>query len=385
VFIARAQPAINLNQGSIEQPHYFQVIPYEKVSGKLLVPVTIQGKKYRFLLDTGAPFALTAQLFRDLKPALIGSAPVEDAAGKEDSMQFILLPRLNLQEVTFLNTPGVVIQDSASAVLKCLGIDGIIGSNMLRNSAVQFDDRQRVITLTDDAHRLSLENTRYQPMELSAPQSGPYFQVYLKKGGQIVSDKVLFDSGTDGFYEMSADAYQFFSSKIEVADKIAEGGRTFNWALHGKNEEPQFVLSIPDFSIGGMELQRLIVTTSGHGASLVGTALLQYAKITLDYKDKLFFLVPHAQNDLQQLSKRPWAIELNWQNGKAVVGSVWDKARAAQVQVGDEILQFGSLDLRSVSACDMFLLRRPNEGEAIPVTLKDAGTGQVKQATVKRL
>jgi hypothetical protein len=41
-----------------------------------------------------------------------------------------------------LNTSGIVLHENSEWV-ECLGIDGIIGSNMLRNSVVQFDEQKK--------------------------------------------------------------------------------------------------------------------------------------------------------------------------------------------------------------------------------------------------
>ena len=58
---------INLNQGSIKQKKYLQKIPYEIMGEHLIiVPVTINGKTYNFLFDTGAPLTISDRLYKEL-------------------------------------------------------------------------------------------------------------------------------------------------------------------------------------------------------------------------------------------------------------------------------------------------------------------------------
>jgi hypothetical protein len=39
---------INFNQGKINDKEYYEVIPYETEIGKIILPVTINNKTYRF-------------------------------------------------------------------------------------------------------------------------------------------------------------------------------------------------------------------------------------------------------------------------------------------------------------------------------------------------
>ena len=139
---------INFNQGSIKQKNYLQKIPYENVNGLIVVPVDINGKTYNFVIDTGASLAISDKLYKELNLQIINQVDITDASGRKKEMKLISLPELHLQGITFINTLGVVHHEESSDFfnfLECLGIDGIIGSNMLRNSIVQFDEQSKHI------------------------------------------------------------------------------------------------------------------------------------------------------------------------------------------------------------------------------------------------
>jgi len=116
---------ININQGKIKQKNYFQEIPYQKIRGLPIVSVTINGKMYDFLFDTGAGLSISNNLCKELNLPIRGQAFVKGSSGEGKPMRYILLPELHLQEITFSNTWGVVFHEESN-FFECLGIYGIM-------------------------------------------------------------------------------------------------------------------------------------------------------------------------------------------------------------------------------------------------------------------
>jgi hypothetical protein len=71
-----------LNLGKASTKNYLSVVKFEKLRDKLIVPVTIEGRQYRFLFDTGAPNIISQELDSILNLKQIGSIPTSDATGK---------------------------------------------------------------------------------------------------------------------------------------------------------------------------------------------------------------------------------------------------------------------------------------------------------------
>ena len=55
---------VDFDKGTILQKKYYEVIQYESVYDKIIIPVTINGKNYRFLLDTGAPNLISNEVMK---------------------------------------------------------------------------------------------------------------------------------------------------------------------------------------------------------------------------------------------------------------------------------------------------------------------------------
>ena len=239
---------ITFNQGKIKQKHYLQEIPYQKTEGiPPIVQVTINGKMYNFIFDTGAPLTISNKIYKELNLRNTININIKDAFGEVKKTKGILLPEIHLQDITFRNTPGIIAPEEFSELAECLGIDGIIGSNMLRNSVVQFDDQNKQIIITDNIKKLSLQTNTYQKMKLSFGQSNPYVFVTFPKGE--TDHNVLFDSGAaNSFFTLSL-------NKLNgcVVDTIAESEGTSGIGMHGfSKKQKHLLLNIPELIVNNV-------------------------------------------------------------------------------------------------------------------------------------
>ena len=371
---------VTFNQGKIKQKHYLQVIPYQEIKGILIVPVTINGKMYNFIFDTGAQLVISDKLYKELKPCSILRINMGDASGDRKRMKGILLPKIHLQEITFRNTPGVALHED-NKWFECLGIDGIIGSNMLRKSVVQFDEQNKQIIITDNIKNLFLQTNEFQEMKLLFFwTSNPYINITLQKGKNSAIHNVLFDTGDSDFFTLSLNELNAC-----MADTIVESEGSFGLGAHGVyKKQNHLLLSIPEIEINGRIFNDVIVTTTHAHRSRIGTKLLEYGKTTLDYKKKHFYFEPYEDINTDELSKMPRAIFYTLQNNKMVVGIIWDKELESQINVGDEILSINGIDLQSMDFCELFMLEISDSDERI-LELRDINTGEIKKVENKRM
>lgn len=381
------QNSINLNQGTIEQKKYFQTLKYEKYNDKLIVNTSINGKYYRFLFDTGAAFSLSKKLFEEIKLTKKGSVSVLDASGRKEELIVTSLPKLQLGEITFLNTEGFVLPETASQMFDCFQIDGIIGSNMLRNSVVQFDDAQKLITITDNSKNLNLKKVPFQEIKLTQSQSNPRITLILQKGNEKLADNVLFDSGADKFYDMSYEAYKFFNSKKTVIEVINESKGTYVWGIHGFDDiKPQAIVNIPSILVNNYKFENVKVLTTSGNESRIGSQLLKFGKATIDYATKKFYFEPTSKiENFNEISKKPWGISPIISDNKLVVGIIWDKSLEEKINLGDEILKVDEINYENLNLCDLFKSNDKIETQKSVVKLKDIHTNQIKIVEVKRL
>jgi hypothetical protein len=374
---------INLNQGKIEQKRYFQEIPYQKIKGVPVVSVTINGETYKFVFDTGASFLhISDDLYRRLNLSVLGQRKIADSSGEIKVMKKILLTELHLQKITFSNIHGYVLSDEDFRLFKCLGIDGIIGSNMLENSVVHFDEKNSKIIITHNIRKLSIDNSTYQKMKRSLIR--PIITIVLGEKRESVTN-VMFDSGQNDFFMMYIGEYDSLNKSF--VKKISESEGSLGFGIHGTHaNQKHLLLIISKFNVNNIIFKDIIATTQHGSDSRIGAKLLEYGKVTLDYKKKRFYFEPYNNINTDELSKAPWAIEFTMQNDKKVVGIIWDKTLESKINLGDEILSINGVDLQSMDRCELFQLKVvPENDKIIILKLKDINTGEIKEVEIKRI
>jgi hypothetical protein len=374
---------VTFNQEKIKQKHYFQEIPYQEIKGIIIAPVTINGKEYNFIFDTGASsLAISDKIYKELNLRVFRQTSTRDASGKKEKVRSILFPEIELQGITFRNTMGIVFSENSefSKWCECLEIDGIIGGNMLRNFIVQFDEQHKQIIITNDIKRVLLENREYEKMKQSSGKI-PCINITLQKGAQRVHHNVLFDSGDiGGFFTLSLN-----KSNSRVVDRIAETeGASGDAGFHGFfGKQKHLLLNIPKLDISGTIFNNVIITATQGMKSRIGNRLLQYGKTTFDYKKKRFYFEPFDSICTTKPVENPWTINYTYQNNKWVVGIIWDKRLESQINLGDEILSINGIDVQSMSFCELFLEIPPSD--KLIYVLKDINTGDIKKVEIERM
>jgi predicted aspartyl protease len=236
---------LSLNQGETTQKDYFSSIKFENIGGFIIVKATIQGETHRFILDTGAPNTITKALCDKLNPTFLSEIKMVDGNGTSNQMKIVSINELTLGNVVFNNIPTTVVD--SFMLFECMQVDGIIGSNMLRNSTIQISYTDEALILADNATRLNLSENFASNMELDE-QSNPYIEINLR--GEVEgTDLALFDTGFTGFYDLGAMQYDssFSQYPIFILKKNGYGGSSMS--LFGFNEAKCSVFTLPELII----------------------------------------------------------------------------------------------------------------------------------------
>lgn len=376
-----SQENFTLNKGVTDKKEYFTVIDYKEVKGKIIVQCSINNKPYRFILDTGAPVTITQDVFEALNPQVINTINVSDQSGKLDSMQVVTLERIKVGDVTFTNTPALVVKDAS--LFKCFDVDGLLGSNMLRNSVVRFSDKDKKITLTDNYKNLKLKRRNSSKMELSPYQSNPYIEVRQESKSASGKEMLLFDSGMSGFYDLSVNAYEQFK-KINLFENIAQATGTYSLGLHGlADAQIHYKVFLPEFYVNKYAFKNLMVKTTHDEHSRIGSEILKHGNVTLDYRHKRFYFEPYT-DEPATIKEEAWSVEPTFKDDKLIIGLIWDKALEGKVNLGDEVLKMGNFDYTSMTICEIMVTEREIPEDTTTIVLKDVVTGEIKEVQITK-
>ncbi|MEO4005138.1 retropepsin-like aspartic protease [Flavobacterium sp. CAU 1735] len=362
--------SITLNQGNTLQKDYFAEIPFENIYNKLIIPVVIENKTYRFLLDTGAPCVITSELSNVMQSKFLSSINIVDANGKNDTMKMVAIPALSLGGITFQDIPALV--NDNKMIFECLKIDGFIGSNLLRNSILQLSSQKKSIIITDNPSRLNLRKKYASKLYLYDTQSSPFIKIGLKNKKEA-SEELLFDTGMNNLYDMSLRAYDILKEANLFVD-IEEGYGNASIGIFGNSEDTKnYRFTVPQIKINGTAFKNMTIETTNDKNSRIGAELLNHGLVTVDYKNKYFYFEPF--NESYDLKEKQIGFKPTISNEKLVVGIIWDDAIKGTVGIEDEIVQIDDVNYDNINYCDIVTqpspLRNKNK-ETFKVTFRNS-------------
>ncbi|WP_415190322.1 retropepsin-like aspartic protease [Psychroserpens sp.] len=341
-----------MKKGKVTSKNYIEQVTFEFEKNKIVIPVEIEGKTYRFLLDTGAPNIISSELYEAIQPDHVANIPTEDANGMKQQLDVVTLKHLKIGAVEFEGFNALVFDLNGSSIFKCFGIDGFIGSNLLRHSVVQFNAEDRLLTLTDQPKKLGLNEKEGLKIKLVGSQSSPYIVIELD-GTESRRETVLMDTGMGGFYNVSKRNYGIFKSE-NIFQPIGESTGASSISLFGETPtNTQTRVFLPELKINTTTFQNIITQTTADDGSKVGAELLNHGIMTIDFKRKRFYF--KSTLETIDMSEPDIGFELTLKDKFFVVGYVWDTDLQDKLQYGDKILEVNGVVLDDSNFCKYVL------------------------------
>ncbi len=335
---------VSLNQGGATSG-YYEELPYEDINGRIFVNVTLNGAGHRFLFDTGAPCMISEALANELKAPEIYKDTVRDVNG-EASTTAVIKVDITVGKTLFTGVPA--LKGWPPGLMSCWPIDGVIGSNILHNSIVRIDSKKHLIIITDQKNKLDLKSANSAKMATGGKyQSSPVLHLMVK---DKVDLSLEFDSGDNSFLRLTENETSQME-KFNVFEVVAKGyGATTYGMLGLQKEEEKLRLKFPQITIGKASFENMTTETNKNGIPGVGTGLLKYGSLTLDFLHQKYYF--DADSTVNNLAEKLWPISPGFADNKLIIGIVWNKA-TAKVLPGEQIVAINDIDYSHVEFCDM--------------------------------
>ncbi|MHA3787389.1 retropepsin-like aspartic protease family protein [Flavobacterium hauense] len=370
-----AQNIKTINKGKVVQKNYNVSVPYRDIRGLMVVQAVIKGKTYDFLVDTGATSAITQELCDALGLKSTAGIGVSDSSNLTENMKLITLPPVQVSNLTFKDIPAVVAENNY--LLQCLGIDGFIGSNMLRNSVVKFSYKDKTVSFTDKLKNFSTDKKKSAGLLKDKRQSNPYLAIYFKNNLADGHEELLFDTGMMGLYDLSFSSYDTLK-KYNYISVIHQAKGSHTMGLHGvENQTEHYMVSLPEMVFAGVTLKNITTTTTSTTHSRIGSQILQYGDIVIDYPGRQLYFNSYTDGAID-VTEKNWPVELVIKEGKLVVGIVWNTVLNDRIGEGDEVIKFGDIDYSAMNPCDAFHLDTKPKSDTAILEVKDIKTGEIK-------
>lgn len=336
-------------KGLVIDKNYYTEVAFEYISEKIIIPVVIDNKTYKFLLDTGAPNVISKELNNSITSKYISSINVTDATSKKKKLDIVSLPLITIGGVSFRNCPTLTDKTDNNMIFDCFEVDGIIGSNLLYKSILQIDLNRKTIILTDKAKRLGLNKNNASKLDLVNAQKSPYVWVSLGSDKKV-REHVLIDTGMKGFYDLTLNNFDALKNN-NAAKVLSSGNGSASISLFGSAEKnKQYEIQISEFKINETTFKNIITETTSDTNSRIGTEILKHGIVTFNFKNKKFYLNSNKKTfsfNTGTLGFKPTIID-----DKLVIGIVWNEELKKELSFGDEIIKINNIGIPTIPLCD---------------------------------
>lgn len=273
-----------LKSGHVTQKRFVRQIPFEKyVSNKIIVEVTLNAstRKYRFILDSGAPMVLSNKVAEELgliKP------------GQSKHLPSIVLDKVQIAGLSF-HKIGTLLWDLETDpfLSKCAGVDGLIGSSVLKHFIWYFDWRNEKILVSDRRDSLPLPSSAIR-LPFTTDNYNRALVACTFPNGK--SKKFIFDTGGNGF--ITGDFKLFNSLKQYMPYR-----ESYGLAGYGGLKEPTYNTSytarVQNFKVGSITVDTAEVLFARRELSHVGWHFLQNYSFAFDWQQREIILMPYPQ------------------------------------------------------------------------------------------
>lgn len=352
------QPKKFFEKGEVQLQHPVEKINLRFDNNMPFVKVSINGKTYNFLFDSGAPTVISHAIYNELNLTKKYKKSVKDSNQNTQEQIFTVLPEMTVDQVVFKNIGAIVI-DLTPAELGCLKADGIIGANQMAKLFWRINYTENLLEATED---LSLFNIQDYPTVIPfhpKPQKTPIVStaVYNK------DIDFTFDTGFSGRFEIAEKSFDSTRTKR----RIETFGTRATGAFGAAKSTAGTIFRADLFTLGnGVFRDELIAT----GASdFLGNEFLKDFSFILDWKNNTIYL--------KRISKETPKLEsfgftYRFTDRKPVVSFVL-KQENFPLKIGDNIISINDVlldHLDQEQACYYFINRIEKDQKTITVKVK---------------
>lgn len=361
---------------SFSRHDFCDTIPIVYEDGQIYIVVVVDGKLRRFNLDTGAAQGAIYGNWADSCVSELGSVVSRDAAGNDDTVRVVALPRMLL-------TNGLSI-DHYVATCYAAGArrkyDGVIGFDLFNsglNAKLDVSARQLIVSDRRDAfdtaegYRLKYKLKWFVPYVRISP-----FVRHV--------DEALFDTGFRQLYTMNSQSFKVHSYKSQqVMEQVADSVYG-SFAIGNQGAERHsmlYFLQLQRLDVAGFELRHVAAMTT-QGSSKLGAAILDYCSVIINPRRKQLTFLPYANQESVEVNNTLPSLAFVPVDNKPTIGFVARQSNAykAGARSGDVIL---SIDGKPMTSFADFL-SFPFVYDRENLFLMMSRNGQMKEVRIKR-
>lgn len=329
-----------LQKGSVRQTAFKAEVPFEMRYGLIVLKVTIHGRDYDFILDSGAPNVITKELAKELGLSTLGSRKAGDSQGKTSSVDFAEIDSVSIGGIQFLNMGTAVPDLNATPEIACFKADGLIGANLMRLAVWQIDYERQIITITNNRTGLDIPADARHIKFKTALTGTPLAD--LQMNGQT-DRQVIIDLGYNGDFSSSEATFRQLKKNGLSAAIYSYGYGSSGLYGRGQQDTTWYVV-VPSLAMGDLTLSNQVVSFNKKQAKTVGTNFFKNYRLILDWSQNEMIMIP--VKTYNTINERLYNFSLVFNGNKVLIGGIYGTI-ADGPKLGDEVLEFGGQDCRN--------------------------------------
>jgi predicted aspartyl protease len=251
--------------------------------GIFLVNVQLKanGKTYKFLVDTGAPTAVSSEIAKEIMFDTTASAKIRALDSTRKSMAFVTVDSIYINNTVFTNQTAFVWNVENTKILSCAGIDGILGSNSMNACQVLFDWQLEQMIIAKKASDLKLPEATFETkIHFQGNQKAPY--IYSSKP----KTRFLVDTGYNGYLNFVSNQKKTIDELSYVKEKATHVGIGAEGAFGYMKPDTSYTYTLYDFQIAQTTIDSIEFEISPGKIPKIGNEFLQNYRVHLNPKKK---------------------------------------------------------------------------------------------------
>ncbi len=330
-----------IQSGSVSQHGIKETVNIEIQKSLIILPVTINGTRYRFLFDTGAPFSISNKIQKENNFKIISKGKIVDSDKNKKKVNWSQIDSVFISDVLFLNQTAFVGDFEANPIMKCLEIDGIIGSNLIRNCNWMIDQENKTLSIFSSIDEKANENCIVIPFNTDY-QYNIFIDINF---GQAKVNNILVDYGSNGSIALSNEIFTILTNRSIINGEFLEKGITQSGII-GETVELERKLTFSDsVRINDLELKNVLVKTGETVA--IGNHLLSRFQVTIDWDNKNLYLTK-PKKDANRIGLPGFRLGFSSEKG-IYVQSVIEESNAYKIGIRSnmKVIKIDSLDFEN--------------------------------------
>jgi hypothetical protein len=380
----------NLNQirSYLKQKNFAETWKVEVIDNLMFLNIKINQStdSFRFLIDTGAPMAISQKVVLLVSPKQGRRVLVSSSGVRKDSLNLVLLDSVQIGGLKFFDLVSIVADFTQGEVMRCYAVDGIIGANLMSLAIWQFNQAKEEVTVTDQPKRLSyLKHSAKIPIELWGWQRSPLLTLLINKN--LVREKVLFDTGFGDFFSWSRKTFNLVRNRNLLNDTcLIQGKGTAVETIFGKDADSiTYKVQLQELDLGGIQFIKPIVDVDLDEGSKIGAEVLREYVVTIDFLHQRLHFYPKGKN-IQARRFKSFGFQPYLRDNDVYVAYLYENspAQRAGIKLYSRVLEINGISLREIdrkNKCELFKQIRQalKDNEEVEVVYADEGeTHKVK-------